>query len=354
MPISAALTNPASVKDVCVSTDLDRAAWSEYVRTTADGGLYHRLEWDAALAIYRLHTLRLTATCEGRVVGVLPLVVQQSRLFGRRLASLPWFDSAGSLADSVEALEALLTAALSHAARCGATEIHLRQIQATPQWQSPRTDKVLMRLTLQPKSDDLWKELSAKVRNQVRKGEKSGLTYECGGPSLVHDFFGVYATNMRDLGSPSHSEGFFEAVVAAFGDDVQVHVVRLAAMVVGCGLTLANGRFLEIPWASSLREYNPLCVNHFLYWNILRQACERRYEFFHFGRSTAGSGTWHFKRQWGAVDVPLYWYSLASDGTPIAQESRPEESFALAQRAWRRLPLWLSRRLGPRIICNVC
>ncbi len=55
----------------------------------------------------------LTATRGERIVGVLQLIWQQSRLFGSRLCSTPYFDAAGILSDDELARIALLSQARS-------------------------------------------------------------------------------------------------------------------------------------------------------------------------------------------------------------------------------------------------
>ena len=65
-------------------------------------------------------------------------------------------------------------------------------------------------------ADGYWKSLDAKVRNQVRKAEKSGVTVVWGREELLGDFYDVFCINMRNLGSPTHARGFFEAVLRHF------------------------------------------------------------------------------------------------------------------------------------------
>ena len=317
------------------------------------GSIYQRPEWDEVFQIYGLETLRLSAWRDGAMVGQLPLVWQANRLLGSRLISLPWFDTAGILADDAVARDGLLAAAREAAARRQVPVVELRQAQAVDGWPFGDTDKALLRLRLTADPEELWRRLSAKVRNQVRKGEKSGLTVEMSRDShdalrLLPDFYSVYATNMRDMGSPSHSECFLAKVVESFPDECRLAIVRLEGRAIGGGLTLASGRCLEIPWASSLRRFGALCVNHVMYWQLLRDACLAGYEWFHFGRSTIDSGPFHFKKQWGAEAVPLAWYAW-QDGVRVGAP-RKSQNLQLASRLWRRLPLAVARRLGSHLI----
>jgi len=327
-------------------------AWNDYV-ARRPGCLYHRAEWGRVFAVYRLPFRRLAAMRGGRIVGVLPLVWQRSWLFGSQFASLPCFDTAGVLADDAEARSALADRALEIATEAGADVVLLRQAEPLDLSPHVRNDKALLRLRLESDSDALWHGLKAKVRNQVKKPQKKGLCVERGGVELLSPFFAIYSENMRDLGSPSHSRRFFRVVIDTFPEEVAVYVVWLDDQAIGAGLTMANGDRLEIPWASSLRRYNGYCVNHLMYWEILADACQHGYQWFHFGRSSYDSGPFRFKSQWGAEPVQLYWYYLASSPEAAAKASSLQESYGWGTRLWRRLPLWLTRSIGPRIVAKV-
>jgi FemAB-related protein (PEP-CTERM system-associated) len=347
-------TYPLNDTIVVRTLERDQAdAWKDYLARQNSEILYHRLEWDDVFRRYDLPVVRLAAWRNNQIVGVLPLVWQRSWIFGNRLISLPWFDSAGVLACDQAASESLVLAATELAKSGHGAGLLLRQRQKVEAWQQDRSDKVLMRLSLVDNPEQLWKGFSAKVRNQVRKAEKSGLEAITGGAECVQSFYGVYSKNMKDLGSPSHSKGIFEAVLQAFGTDANLHIVRLHDRVVGAGLTLANGSCLEIPWASSLREFNSLCVNHLLYWHILRQACTDGYRWFHFGRSTLNSGTYQFKKQWGAEAEPLYWYQFDAGDGQIRGSQALQQEYEWAAKAWRKMPLWLTQWLGPKLMAKL-
>ena len=302
-------------------------------------GVYHSSAWKEAYEVYGLHTHWLVASIDGRPVGILPLVRQSNRHFGRRLVSLPWVDEAGAVGEP-EAIGPLLEHAAQLASEYGSAfsvtvkqPISTQNLPELAAWNTDAGDKVLMRRQLSMPSDELWKELSPKVRNQVRKAEKSGLETKCGGVELVSDFFNVYCRNMRDLGSPAHSLKFFRVLLEVLADRAKIYCTCLDDVVIGAGIVLDNRASLDIPWASSLREYNRLCVNHSLYWKILSDACDAGYEWFHFGRSTIGSGQYKFKKQWGAEEAPLMWlnYSQSSD------LGEADNAAALGEKNWHSL-----------------
>jgi len=330
-----------------VAVGTDGRAWDAYVGGHADGTVWHRWAFSTAMrSAYGMACPFLLARRGRRVVGVLPLALQASRAFGRRLVSLPWLDHAGILADDPAAAAALLERARALAQRDGA-ELILRERAPRPGW-SARTDKVVMTLDLPAAGEALWASFKPKVRNQVRKARKNGLSAEWIGPEGLGDFYAVYSMNMRDLGSPPHSLAFFRCVLAELGDLARLLHVRLAGRTVAAALVLTDEAGWQVPWASSRREANPLCPSHLMYWSILGAACGRTRQFC-FGRSSRDSGTYKFKAQWGARPGQLYWNSLSGAPHP-ADGTSPGRLTVLAQRLWQRVPASLARTLGPHVI----
>jgi serine/alanine adding enzyme len=107
---------------------------------------------------------------------------------------------------------------------------------------------------------------------------------------------------------------------------------------------------VQLPWASSIREFNSLCPNVLLYWDAIQYAQSTGAPVFDMGRSTPGEGTFKFKAQWGAEPVPLHWeYQLLTPGEmPNVSPANPK--FQLAIALWQKLPISLTTRVGPMIV----
>jgi hypothetical protein len=142
----------------------------------------------------------------------------------------------------------------------------------------------------------------------------------------------------------------FGEVLRTFPERARLHVVRLGTTPVAAGLTLRSRSRLEIPWASSIRDYNSLCPNHLLYWTAIQHARDSGCEVFDFGRSTPGEGTFKFKEQWGAQPVPLYWEYCLNGPSEVPNTSPDNPKYALLVNAWTRLPLPLANLIGPQIV----
>lgn len=339
---------------VTVRADADASRWDAYVAARPDASAYHLYGWRSVISrTFGHETSYLFAESDSRVVGVLPLVIFRSRVFGRFVVSMPFLNYGGVLADTPDAEVALLNAAIKETRGAGGSSLELRHTrQVFPQLQAKR-HKVGMVVRVLPSAELQWQALDRKLRNQVRKAEKSGLRTVQGGAELVGAFYKVFARNMRDLGTPVYSVRWFQEILAAFPDTSRIFAVFSGDQPVAASFVHWRGSTIEVPWASSVREFNPQCPNVLLYWEMLRFACERGFGRFDLGRSTPDEGTFHFKRQWGAEPRELVWEYWTADGQRLPDLSPKNPRFARAIAAWRRLPIGVTNVLGPRIVCNI-
>lgn len=329
------------------------AVWNAYVWSHPRGTFYHRFEWLPLIARVFGHRAFPVAMVSGdRIVGVFPLVHMQSRLFGRVFVSMPFVNYGGLLGDSPEIEEALWTAAIQIAREHGASSVEARHLTPHGFIDQVKQHKVGMTLTLAPTMDAQWKAFNAKLRNQIRKSELSGLSVRVGGAAEVGAFYEVFTRNMRDLGTPVYARTWFTKLLEAFPDACRVFTVRDQETVVAAAIAIAHHGTLEVPWAASRRDALPRCPNHRLYWELIQHAIKAGFTKFDFGRSSPGSGPYRFKEQWGAVEVPQFWeYWTATGSVPNVSPQNPR--FALAVRLWKTLPLSVANTVGPWIVRNI-
>lgn len=338
-----------------LSSEKEAMAWNDFVDRSEGAVNYHQSGWlDVVEKTFAHQAYPLWARDgSGRVLGILPMVLMKSRLFGTFLTSLPFFNFGGILADSPEAVPLLKDKAEALVGDCGADFLELRHIGEVVEGLPSKTHKVTMRLDLDPDPEVLWKGFKAKVRNQVRKATKSGLSAAHGGHELLDDFYAVFARNMRDLGTPVYPKSLFRNVLETFPESTRIFTVNHPDGCVAAGLGIWYRGIFEIPWASSIRDYNSLCPNNLLYWTLLEFACRAGCTTFDFGRSTPGKGTYRFKKQWGAQPVQLHWQYVMPEGGPLPEMNPENSKFDLAIRVWQKLPVALTKLIGPPVVRNI-
>ena len=327
-----------------------RAGWEAFTEAAPGATLAHADPWLFIIPQAMGHIDRsLIAERGGEVCGILPMVLLSHWLFGTFHVSLPWLDYGGVLAHDAEAMQALIDAATVQARQDRARFIELRSVGPVFPELPIREDKVTFWLPL-GNADAVWKGLDAKVRNQVRKAQRAGLACQFGREELLPEFYHVFARNMRDLGTPVWGIALFEKILQAFPKTSEVVLIRLGDKGIGGGLVLTFKDTVYMPSASSLREHFHLCPNNLLYWEVIKRACEAGYRQFDFGRSTIGSGTYHFKRQWGAAAQALQWQYVLLNGKKVPQLNPSNPRLRVFIEVWKRLPVGIANRLGPRIV----
>ncbi|HYL79974.1 MAG TPA: FemAB family XrtA/PEP-CTERM system-associated protein [Candidatus Acidoferrum sp.] len=332
----------------------DTKPWDDYVTNTPAASVYHLTAWRQVIEkTFHHRSYYFMAREGGEVVGVLPLVLIRSLLFGRYLVSLPCFNYGGISASNPAVGRALLEQAIEVGRHEGATHIELRHQESSTVDLPCKTGKVAMVLELPSSSDALWEGFRAKLRSQVKRAERERMAVKIGGLELLDGFYAVFARNMRDLGTPVYSKSFFRTILKTFPAQARIVSVYHQERPVASGFLIGFNDRMEIPWASSLREFNSLGTNMLLYWQALKFAVDTGHRQFDFGRSSVDSPTFKFKQQWGAGPRQLYWHYWTPDEKPLPDISPRNPKYRLFIAAWKRMPLALTLILGPRIVHGI-
>jgi FemAB-related protein (PEP-CTERM system-associated) len=328
--------------------------WDDYAETSG-ASIYHFSRWRHLIKKNFGHeSYYLYAVDSANAfVGILPLIRLKSALFGDFLISMPYFNYGGVVADDNEIELELVRSAEELRKNLGCSHVELRDAESKEYELPVRTDKVTVLLDLPSDADILWKSIGSKRRAQINRPIREGVLFVTGGIELLKEFYQVFSVNMRDLGTPVYGYKFFEDILNLLGKNAIIAVVRLNNKPVAAGFLLGNKGRLEIPWASTLRKFNHIGVNMYLYWNILKYAIENGYQTFDFGRSSHDAGTLKFKKQWGGSTKQLYWHYLLADPENIPSLNPANAKFKLAISIWQKLPVFITNYLGPAIVKNL-
>ncbi len=269
------------------------------------------------------------------------------------MVSQAFSDYGGPLFKNNDALDALYKRAIEIATDLGCETIEFRNIQPIDYDLTPRSGKMVMYLKLDKNPGVIWKSFKPKVRNQVRKAEKFGITVRNGHIELLDQFYPIYTRRMSELGTPCYSKKLMHSLLSAFPDNSQIFVATLKDLAIGCGVTFCFNGFVEIPFASTLTHYNNLCPNNLLYWTIIEHYCLAGAGQFDFGRCTVGSSTHRFKKQWGPEPIDLNYQYWIRPGHRLEVLSPDNPKYQRRVRIWQKLPLRLTRLAGPYISKNL-
>jgi serine/alanine adding enzyme len=330
------------------------SAWDTFVEGHLDGRLCHTWAWNSMIeGTFGHESFRLAAYDGQMLRGVLPLTLIRSRLFGTHMVSQAFSNYGGPLVSDRAALPLLLEYAHRLARERGCRQIEFRGVSPLATNHYQRTDKVCMHLPLNGDPDVVWRGFRPEIRNRVRKAQKAGLTAASGGAELLSEFYDVWTVRMRQLGTPCYSKTFFRNLLQQFPDSAKIIVIRQGRVPVGTGLFYAFNHLAQCRWAATLTKVNSLSPNMLLYWTAIEHYCLAGTSTFDFGRSTAGGPQYEFKRRWGAQTVQLYYEHWTEPGHPLEMTTPNSPRYRRKVEMWKRLPLTVTRVLGPRISCSL-
>jgi len=343
---------PAAEVTVRSFAGTDAARWDAYVLAHPDATFFHRAGWKRVIeGAFRHRTHFLLAECNGHIVGVLPLAEIRSRLFGHSLASLPFCAYGGILADDDAAYRALdaVAQALAHRLNVGALEY--RNLAAQHAHWPTKDLYVTFRKAIEPDIEANMNAIPRKQRAMVRKGIKAGLAGEI--DSDTTRFFQAYSASVHRLGTPVFSRRYFRLLKEVFGDDCEVLTITLDGRLIASVLSFYFRDEVLPYYGGGVAEARGVAGNDFMYWDLMRRACERGVKVFDFGRSKQGTGSFDFKKNWGFEPAPLFYeYFLVKDHeVPEINPLNPK--YRLFIQAWKKLPLPLANMIGPHIVKNL-
>jgi FemAB-related protein (PEP-CTERM system-associated) len=347
------LSRPVQLRVADLHDAIERARIGAYVHDAPTGTPFHLPAWSMAVALGCGQGTRYLVAEGGRgqLVGVLPLTVLHSALFGRVLASAGFGVGGGILADSPAVARALGEAAWQLAERLSCASVELRG-GPRPGAEWAVDDSHYLGFVRDLAADDAA-ELQAiprKQRAEVRKGLAADLDISIGqGADDIADHHAVYAQSVRNLGTPVFPARLFREVLAAFGNSADVLVVRHGSTAVAGVLSLYWKGVVYPYWGGGTAAARTLRANDRMYFELMRHARARGCTRFDFGRSKTGTGAAAFKRNWGFDAVPLTYFERTRAGAAPRDASPLNPKYRLQVALWRRLPLWLANRAGPLI-----
>ena len=325
--------------------------WDRFVAQCPDATFFHRAGWKRVIERSFGHrTYYLFAERDGSIQGVLPLVHVDSMLFGKSLSSLAFCVYGGPVATTSEAIEALDRAARALAERLDVAHLEYRQLSPRPY--AGAVEKADLYVTFRKAIDpDVEKNMLAiprKQRAMVRKGQKFGLR-------SVEDsdcarLYKCYSESVRNLGTPVFSRRYFDELKREFGSDCEVLVIEHESEPISAVLSFYFRDEVLPYYGGGTARARDFAANDFMYWEVMRRACERGYRLFDFGRSKRGTGAFDFKKNWGfsAQALPYQYILRRGDKPPDVNPLNPK--FRLFVEAWKRLPLPVANLLGPYIV----
>jgi len=330
----------------------DREQWDAFVETCPDATFFHRAGWQEVIEkAFGHRTHYLLAERNGSIAGVLPLGHIRSRLFGNALISTPFCVYGGIATQDSEIFSALESAACGLAEKLKVDYLEMRNRETRHAGWPSKDLYVTFRKSIDPDPEKNLLAIPRKQRAMVRKGIKAGLKAEF--DSSTERFYAAYSESVRSLGTPVFSRGYFELLQRVFGDHCDILTVTHDDTLVSSVMSFYFRDEVLPYYGGGTPLARALNGNDFMYWELMRHSCERGLRVFDYGRSKQGTGPYSFKKNWGFAPTPLHYEYHLVKAREMPDISPMNPKYRLFINAWKRLPLPITRMIGPLIARNL-
>lgn len=342
----------SSVPIVKMMRQEDMARWDEFVMSCPDATFFHRSGWKKVIEdAFGHRTWFMYAECDGKIEGVLPLAEINSLFFGHALSALPFCVYGGVAAISESAKEALDLAAQKLASELKVGHLEYRNTKPHhPEW-SAKDLYVTFRKEIVEEAEQNMLAIPRKQRAMIRKGIKAGLQSNV--DQDIERFFFAYSTSVHRLGTPVFSKKYFRLLKEIFSDDCELLTITKDGRIISSVMSFYFRDEVLPYYGGGTSEAREVAGNDFMYWELMRRACERGYKIFDFGRSKLGTGAFDFKKNWGFEPQPLYYEYQLHRAKAVPEHNPLNPKYAIFIRTWQKLPLTLANILGPHIVKNL-
>ncbi len=328
--------------------------WNEFVHASPRASFYHRAEWRAINERCFGHQSALLGAFDGhRLVGVFPMVRLKSLLFGNIACSMPFVNYGGPCGENDNVEQLLLQAGSQVADEWGVDYLEIRSQRHLGDRYPSSDHKVSMTIALDPDPEVVLGRLKREQRAEIRRAGKNGFVTKFG-PELIEDFYAVLSASWREMGTPIFGIDYLRAVLAAFPEATRLCVVYDAEGRPAAGaFDGIHNRTVEGMWLGMRSEYRRQLVGYVLYWELIREACERGCQRFHLGRSSKDSGGEQFKKKWNAETLQLYWTYILRRRKDMPSLNPNNPKYQMAIKAWQKLPIQATQMIGPFIARSI-
>ena len=331
--------------------DGDAERWDQFVLNQPEGSLFHLVAWKRAIErTFGFQSCYSYTERDGRVTAIVPLFFVSNWVIGDCLHSVPFGVYGGVCAADQESRDALLAHVkqLATVRQVDHLDLHQRNGESIPGFHT-NTLYYSFTTTLSENPETNLKKLPRDTRYMIRKGEKAGLQAKHG-VEQMNGFYSLFCESMRRLGTPVFPRALLDNLLQEFGSQADLTMVYSGAQPVA-GVLSFKFRDTFLPYYAGANSLAPaLAANNFMYWHLMKFAAEQGFHSFDFGRSKKDTGAFHFKSQWGMTieSLPYQVYLVRRKTVPNFSPVNPK--FEIATRVWRRLPLGLTKHLGPRVV----
>ena len=284
----------------------------------------------------------ILAIQRNEVVGILPYLIKDGEL-GPVYNSMAYFGSNGGVSQNVENKRAKIALIKAFYENAEANDASSATIISNPLMKDSHIyakyskynylDERIGQITQIgecEQAEDLIKMFQSPRPRNIRKAIKQGVVVNKGNDSESINFlYQTHIQNMRVIGGiPKEKSFFYSLAEKMLHDEWKVYVGTIQGKPVAALLVLYFNKTVEYFTPVVLESYRSTQALSLIIYSAMQDAIELGYDFWNWGGTwLSQGGVYDFKKRWGTLDLPYYYYTRIFN----QQLQRVEKSYLLSQ-----------------------
>ena len=330
--------------------------WNELLMTNPDASFFHTDNWARVLfESYGYIPEYLSVKKNGTLVALLPFMVIDSFLTGRRGVSLPFSDSSDPIATDESLYRELVDYAVRYGKQSGWRNIEIRGGRCPRREMATYSEFYGHRLSLWRKEKAIFDGFRTNTKRNIKESLKAGVCVTFSSSmEAVEAFYRMNLCTRKAHGIPPQPKKFFRKI--------QEHILEknmgTVALASREGQYLAGAVFFHFcptvfyKYGASHESGKLLRANNLVMWEAIRFYKEKGYRNFLFGRTEyENPGLRHYKKGYGAAEeiISYFNYDLRRD---CPARKKPKRGMDI-KKIYRLVPIPLSKLVGTLIYRHV-
>jgi lipid II:glycine glycyltransferase (peptidoglycan interpeptide bridge formation enzyme) len=298
------------INDLKIVNPINLPYWDEQVINFPDYSFFHSSAWLKVLVdTYGYKPEFFILENEGKISSIMPLVLINSIITGRRAVALPFSDYCEPLFSNKETFINVFDEVLNYGQKNGLKDFELRGGSRFLSDSDISTFDYNHILDLSIGDEQLNKNLSSNTKRNIKKANREGVTVEISNKlSAVEIFYEMNCSTRKKHGLPPQPKMFFV--------NLYNHVISkdkgFISLAKHGGKNIAGAVYLHIgekalyKYGASYMQFQNLRANNNVMWEAIKYYANKGYKSFCFGRTEPeNEGLRRFKLGWGTEESKL-------------------------------------------------
>jgi len=308
------------VPEIKLINPVNFTGWNDLIFQMNGYSIFHSSQWAKLLSnTYGYKPCYLVIEKEGRILAVVPMMIINSFITGRRIVSLPFTDFCKPLLTEDNSFNFIFDEIIKFGKKENLNYIEFKDDNKQHNYDNSTTFQYRHKLILDKTDEEMFSSFRKGTKSKIKKAIKEGVEVQIDNSfDSIKRFCQMNYVTRRRHGLPPQPTSFFNNLYKyLISKNLGFIVLAKKENQVAAGAVyLTFGKKVFYKYSASYPEYRNLSANNLVMWEAIKHSLSNNFEEMDFGISeSSNEGLRVYKNGWGVEEtkINLYKYDLKKD-----------------------------------------